>query len=105
MLGYPLSSTLLLSHSLDIQYTLDFIFFQDMTQEDFIQRAETLLHSKCHSDSCIIHAYLKDSQIQLPNSKIAHHSSSKTRFHTVGVMINNIGIKGPKMQYEDEEGK
>src|SRR6266481_2158979 len=25
--------------------------------------------------------------------------------HTVGVMIDNIGIKGPKTRYEDDEGR
>ena len=25
-------------------------------------------------------------------------------FHIVGIMIDNIGIKGPKTQYKDEEG-
>src|SRR6266481_2015336 len=76
MPAYLPSLTLSLSHSLDIQFT------QDMMHKYSIRRAETSLHSKCHSVSCIIHVFLKDSPIQLPNSKIARHSSSKTRFHT-----------------------
>src|SRR6266481_7683982 len=82
MLAYLPSLTLSLSHSLDIQFTLDLIYSQDMTHEYSIRRAETSLHSKRHSVSCVIHVFLKDSPIQLPNSKIARHSSSKTRFHT-----------------------
>src|SRR6266481_4228310 len=81
MLAYLPSSTLSLSHSLDIQFTLDLIYSQDMTHEYSIRRAKTSLHSKCHSVSFIIHVFLKDSPIQLPNSKIAQHSSSKMRFH------------------------
>src|SRR6266481_18655 len=82
MPAYLLSSTLSLNHSLDIQFTLDLIFSQDMMHEYSIRRAETSLHSKHHSVSCIILVFLKDSPIQLPNSKIAQHSSFKMRFHT-----------------------
>src|SRR6266481_3471242 len=81
MPAYLPSLTLSLSHLLDIQFTLDLIFSQDMTHKYSIQRAETSLHSKCHSVSCVIHVFLKDSPIQLLNSKIARHSSSKMRFH------------------------
>src|SRR6266481_2406444 len=90
MPAYLPSSTLLLSHSLDIQFTLDLIYSQDMTLEYSIRRAETSLHSKRHSVSCVIHVFLKDSPIQLPNSKIARHSSSKTRFDTIP---ENPGIR------------
>src|SRR6266481_1479141 len=82
MPAYLPSSTLSLSHSLDIQFTLDLIYSQDMTHEYSIRRAETSLHSKRHLVSCVIHVFLKDSPIQSPNSKLAQHSSSKTRFHT-----------------------
>src|SRR6266481_5489356 len=81
MPAYLLSLTLSLSHLLDIQFTLDLTYSQDMMHEYSIRRAKTSLHSKCHSVSCIIHVFLKDSPIQLPNFKIAQHSSSKMRFH------------------------
>ena len=74
---YLLSSTLLLNHSLDIPYILDSTFFQDMTHVYFTRRAETSQHSRRHLVFCVILAYLKDSQIQLQNSRTAQHSSSR----------------------------
>ena len=105
MPDYLLSSTTSSNPFLDTQYTLDSTYSQVMTQ---------ILHPK----SCDITTFQTPLGLLwytcLPQgftNSISEFQNCTTFIlqdkipHHVGVLIDDIGIKGPPTRYEDEEGK
>ena len=100
---YLLSSTLLLNHSLDITYILDLTFQDTMHIYHLKSRDLTSfqvpLGLLCYT--CLPQRFTNSvTEFQNYTTFILQ---DKIRY-IVGVMIDDIGIKGPKRWYEDEEG-